>query len=140
MTTLSLQPWMTAPESRRVMTALGEARFIGGCVRDALLGLPVADLDIATPHPPEETTRRLTAAGVRVVPTGIKHGTVTAVTGGQHFEITTLRRDLACDGRHAEVVFTDDWQADAARRDFTINALSCTVCRTVAGRGLHPRR
>ena len=127
MTRLPLQPWMTAPESRRVMAALGEARFIGGCVRDALLGLPVSDIDIATPLPPEETTRRLEAAGIRVVPTGIRHGTVTAVTGGRHFEITTLRRDLVCDGRHAEVAFTDDWRTDAARRDFTVNALSCTV-------------
>lgn len=125
--TLSPQPWMTAPESRRVMAALGEARFIGGCVRDAVLGLPAGDIDIATPHPPDEVTRRLAAAGVRVVPTGIRHGTVTAVTGGKHFEITTLRRDIACDGRHAEVAFTDDWLADAARRDFTINALSCTA-------------
>jgi len=127
MTTLSPQPWMSAPESRRVMAALGEARFVGGCVRDAVLGLPAGDIDIATPHPPDEATRRLAAAGVRVIPTGVKHGTVTAATGGRHFEITTLRRDLACDGRHAEVAFTDDWLADASRRDFTINALSCTV-------------
>ncbi|MEI6558046.1 MAG: CCA tRNA nucleotidyltransferase [Rhodospirillaceae bacterium] len=127
MPVLPLQPWMIRPESRRVMTALGEARFIGGCVRDALLGLPVSDLDIATPHPPDEVTRRLAAAGVRVIPTGIAHGTVTALSGGRPFEITTLRRDLVCDGRHAEVAFTDDWQADASRRDFTINALSCTL-------------
>ncbi len=121
------QPWMTAPESRLVMTALGAARFVGGCVRDALLGLPVSDIDIASPHPPDEVTRRLEAVRVRVIPTGIKHGTVTAVTAGRHFEITTLRRDLACDGRHAEIAFTDDWREDAARRDFTINALSCTL-------------
>ena len=118
---------MTAPESRRVMAALGEARFIGGCVRDGWLGQPGADIDIATPLPPDEATRLLEAAGIKVVPTGIKHGTVTAVTGGKAFEITTLRRDLVCDGRHAEVAFTDDWQADAARRDFTMNALSCSV-------------
>ena len=109
------------------MAALGEARFIGGCVRDALLGLTVSDIDIATPHPPGEVTRRLESVGVRVVPTGIRHGTVTALVGTARFEITTLRCDLACDGRHAEVAFTDDWQADAARRDFTINALSCTI-------------
>ena len=109
------------------MAALGEARFIGGCVRDALLGLPVSDIDIATPHPPDEVTRRLEGAGIRVIPSGIRHGTVTALVGPARFEVTTLRRDLACDGRHAEVAFTDDWQADAARRDFTVNALSCTV-------------
>ncbi len=125
-TRLALQPWMAAPETGRVMAALRDARFIGGCVRDALLSLPVTDIDIATPQPPDEVTRLLTRAGVRVVPTGIIHGTVTAIVGLAHFEITSLRRDVACDGRHAEIAFTDDWQADAARRDLTINALSCT--------------
>jgi poly(A) polymerase len=107
------------------MTALGDARFVGGCVRDALLGLAAADIDIATPLPPDAVTKRLAAIGVRVIPTGIDHGTVTALTeDGDRFEITTLRRDVACFGRHAAVAFTDDWLADAARRDFTFNALS----------------
>jgi poly(A) polymerase len=119
---------MTSPASRRVLAALGgAARFVGGCVRDALLGLTPTDIDIATPLPPETVMRQLRAARIRVVPTGLDHGTVTALVGGSSFEITTLRRDVACDGRHAEVAFTDDWLADAARRDFTFNALSCTA-------------
>jgi len=122
MTQLPRQPWMSSP----VIAALGEARFIGGCVRDTVLGLPVSDIDIATPLEPAEVMKRLEAAGIRAIPTGIAHGTVTALAGVARFEITTLRRDVACFGRHAEVAFTDDWQADAARRDFTINALSCT--------------
>ncbi|CAK0746993.1 putative tRNA nucleotidyltransferase/poly(A) polymerase [uncultured Gammaproteobacteria bacterium] len=127
---LAVQRWMTGTEVARVFAALAgtdgaEARFIGGCVRDALAGIRITDIDIATPLPPNEVTRRLKAARIKVVPTGIAHGTVTAVAGRSTFEITTLRRDLACDGRHAVVEFTDDWQADAARRDLTINALSC---------------
>jgi poly(A) polymerase len=123
------QPWMTAPETLAVIEALtkegGEARFVGGCVRDALLGRGVKDVDIATPLVPEEATRLLEAAGIKVVPTGIQHGTITAVSAHRPHEITTLRRDVETDGRHAKVAFTDDWQADAARRDFTMNALSC---------------
>jgi len=99
-------------------------RLIGGAVRDGLLGLPVSDIDMATRLLPEETISRLGAAGIKAVPTGIAHGTITAVTVGGTVEITTLRRDIETDGRHATVAFTDDWQADAARRDFTINALS----------------
>jgi len=126
---LDPQPWMTAPESAAVMAALaaagGEARFVGGCVRDALLGRPVSDIDIATHEPPERVMNLLARAGIKAIPTGIKHGTVTAVAGPKHFEITTLRRDVETYGRHAKVEFTDDWQADAARRDFTMNALFC---------------
>jgi poly(A) polymerase len=125
------QAWMTAPATRRVMDALGaagiDARFVGGCVRDALLGRKVVDIDIASPAPPERAIEILEAAGLVVHPTGIKHGTVTAVAGRQPFEITTLRRDVENFGRHARVEFTDDWQADAARRDFTMNAIFCDV-------------
>ena len=123
------QDWMTAPATRRVMTAFAEAgieaRFVGGCVRDALLGRPVTDIDIATPAPPDRATQILEAAGIAVHPTGVKHGTVTAVADHRPFEITTLRRDVENFGRHARVEFTDNWQADAARRDFTMNAISC---------------
>ncbi len=126
---LAPQPWMTAPETKKVVAALSAegaaARFVGGCVRDAVLGRAVTDVDIATPEPPETVTRLLEAAGIKAVPTGIKHGTVTAVVGGEHYEVTTLRRDIETDGRHATVAFIDDWAADAARRDFTINALFC---------------
>ncbi|TPG18568.1 CCA tRNA nucleotidyltransferase [Sphingomonas koreensis] len=101
----------------------GQARFVGGAVRDTLLGLPVADVDIATALEPAEVMARLKAGGVRVVPTGIAHGTVTAVLPDGPIEVTTLRHDLETDGRHAVVAFTADWQADAARRDFTMNAL-----------------
>ncbi|MDE1149667.1 MAG: CCA tRNA nucleotidyltransferase [Azospirillaceae bacterium] len=117
--------------ARRVLQALmrtgQEARFVGGCVRDAVLEVPAADIDIATPLPPEEVMRRLKADDIRVIPTGLKHGTVTAVIEGETFEITTLRQDVETFGRSARVAFTDDWLADAARRDFTFNALSLTV-------------
>ena len=120
---------MTAPETRAVVAALtaggSPVRFVGGCVRDAVHGRPVGDVDIATPDDPGTVTRLLEDAGLRAVPTGITHGTVTAVVDGAHFEITTLRRDVETYGRHARVEFTDDWEADAARRDLTINALSC---------------
>lgn len=126
--TLPPQPWMTAPATRAVMAALapgGPPRFVGGCVRDALCGLArIGDIDIATPAPPEQVMDLLAAAAIRAIPTGIAHGTVTAVVGPAHFEITTLRRDVRTYGRHADVAFTDDWREDAARRDFTINAMS----------------
>src|SRR5882724_1431196 len=107
------QPWMTEPASRKVMTALsrdgGVARFVGGAVRDALLGRAVSDVDLATDLKPEAVTARLVAAGVTVVPTGLAHGTVTAVTGKRHFEITTLRHDVETFGRRATVAFGADW-------------------------------
>jgi poly(A) polymerase len=115
--------WMTAPETVAVMSALGEGRFVGGAVRNALLGAAVLDVDIAVPMPPAEALARLTAKNIKVVETGLDHGTVTAIAGHHAFEITSLRRDVETDGRHAKVVFTDDWAEDAARRDFTINAL-----------------
>ena len=118
--------YLTEPELAAVMSALPEARVVGGAVRDALAGRPVADIDLATPRTPEQVTKALQDAGIRVVPTGIDHGTVTAVLGARSFEITTLRRDVKTDGRHAVVAFTDDWRTDAARRDFTINAMSMT--------------
>ena len=123
------QPWLTAPATRAVMAALEAAggpdcaRFVGGCVRNALIGAPVADIDIATTLKPEETDRAIRAAGLKAVPTGMAHGTVTAVSAHQPFEITTLRRDVTTDGRNATVAFTDDWAEDAARRDFRLNAL-----------------
>jgi poly(A) polymerase len=101
----------------------GEARFVGGAVRDALLGLPVADIDVATRHAPDEVVRRLRRSGIKAVPTGIAHGTITAVIDSGPIEVTTLRRDVDTDGRHATVAFTGDWREDAARRDFTMNAL-----------------
>jgi len=116
--------WMRAEELRAVMAALdGQARIVGGAVRNGLLGLDVSDVDLATPFLPDVVTRRLETAGIKAVPTGIEHGTITAVASGKTYEITTLRRDVASDGRHAVVAFTTDWAKDAQRRDFTINAL-----------------
>jgi poly(A) polymerase len=116
-------PWMNAPETRAVFTALGDARFVGGAVRNALMDEEVADIDIATPLVPLEVEKRLKAAGLGAVHTGIDHGTITAISSGKPFEVTTLRRDVSTDGRRATVAFTDDWKEDAARRDFTMNAL-----------------
>lgn len=119
--------WRHHPGIARVAAALGadkgRARYVGGAVRDTLLGIDVADVDLATIDSPGEVVRRLEAAGIKAVPTGIAHGTVTAVADGQPVEVTTLRRDVATDGRHAVVAYTDDWREDAMRRDFTINAL-----------------
>ncbi|MTJ80988.1 MAG: CCA tRNA nucleotidyltransferase [Telmatospirillum sp.] len=132
---LSPQDWMEAPATRAVIAALtadgSEARFVGGCVRDAILGRPIRDIDIATHSPPDRVMELLAAAGIRAIPTGIAHGTVTAVIGRAHFEITTLRCDVETFGRHARVEFTDDWTADAARRDFTINAMFCRPDRMI---------
>ena len=125
---LEPQDWIRWPETRAVIDALTaegrEVRFVGGCVRDALAGRRVSDIDIATPDPPETVIRLLEAAGVKAVATGVAHGTVTAVSNHRGFEVTTLREDVETYGRHAKVAFTDDWQADAARRDFTFNAMS----------------
>jgi poly(A) polymerase len=108
----------------RIWDALPDARLVGGAVRDALANRPVADIDLATPSEPEAVIGALMDAGVKVVATGLTHGTVTAVVNGRGFEVTTLRRDVVTDGRHAVVAFTADWQQDASRRDFTINAMS----------------
>ncbi len=117
--------WLDLPETQKIIAALGanKIRFVGGAVRDSLLDLPVQDIDIATTLHPAEVTVLAQNAGLKVVPTGIDHGTVTVVAQHRPFEVTTLRRDVSTDGRRATVAFTDDWQADAARRDFTINAL-----------------
>ena len=120
-------PWNRWPGMDRLLAALGadagDTRVVGGAVRDTLLGLPVADVDLATRLPPDAVMARVRAAGLKAVPTGLQHGTVTAVVGGRPVEVTTLRRDVETDGRHAVVAFTDDWRDDAGRRDFTINAL-----------------
>jgi poly(A) polymerase/tRNA nucleotidyltransferase (CCA-adding enzyme) len=107
-----------------VLAALPGARAVGGCVRDALAGREVHDVDVAAPFPPEGIAARLRAAGLKVFETGLQHGTVTAVRDHQPVEVTALRRDVATDGRHAEVAWTTDWREDAARRDFTMNAMS----------------
>jgi poly(A) polymerase len=123
------QPWLEASATRAVMTALeaaggaGCARFVGGCVRNSLLGQPVDDIDIATLLTPDRTMAALKAAGLKAVPTGVEHGTVTGVSERRPYEITTLRRDVETDGRRAVVAFTQDWAEDAARRDFRLNAL-----------------
>lgn len=119
--------WFNAEGLRSVINALSDAdggpRIVGGAVRDSLLSLSVSDVDLATKLVPAEVIRRLEWAGIKSVPTGIEHGTVTAVSDGKNYEITTLRKDVATDGRRAIVAFSTDWKEDAARRDFTINAL-----------------
>lgn len=116
---------LITPALRRVVALLGvdQVRLVGGAVRNALLGAVVDDMDLATTLRPEDVSARLVRAGIKVVPTGLAHGTVTAVVGGESYEITTLRVDRRTDGRHAEVEFSTDWLADANRRDFTMNAL-----------------
>ncbi len=125
--------WTADPALQAVLHALPGARLVGGCVRDALAGRAVADVDLATPLPPDQVSYALQAAGLRVVPTGLQHGTVTAVSGGRGFEVTTLRRDESTDGRHAVVAWTGDWREDAARRDFTINSMSMQAGSMHAG-------
>lgn len=126
--TLRIAPpdFLAAPGLRSVLAALPRARLVGGCVRDALAHRPVADIDLATPDEPDAIVAALEHAGLRAIPTGFAHGTITALAGDHPYEITTLRRDIRTDGRHATVAFTDDWRQDAARRDFTINAMSMT--------------
>jgi poly(A) polymerase len=131
---LAPQPWMIA--ARRVMDALdaarpGSARFVGGCVRNALLGEPVADIDIATQLTPDQVEAAARAAGIGVHPTGIEHGTLTLVADHKPYEVTTLRRDVETDGRRATVAFTEDWTEDAERRDFRMNALYADSAGTV---------
>lgn len=123
--TLKPQDWIRDPKTRKVMDALGEgqALFVGGCVRNAILEEAVEDIDIATKHVPDEVVKRLEAAGIKAIPTGIEHGTVTAVVEGKPFEVTTLRKDVETDGRRAVVAFAQDWAEDARRRDFTMNTL-----------------
>ncbi len=120
-------PWRKLPGLRLIVNALdgvsGATRLVGGCVRDVLAGMTVKDIDLATLLSPQDVIQRLEAAGIKAVPTGIAHGTVTAVSADCHVEITTLRRDVSTDGRRATISHTDDWQEDAARRDFTVNAL-----------------
>ncbi|HEX7777363.1 MAG TPA: CCA tRNA nucleotidyltransferase, partial [Parvibaculum sp.] len=129
---LARAAWLNEPDTRIVMETLGAgARFVGGAVRNELLGAPVIDVDIATSETPARVTELLTARGIKVVPTGIDHGTVTAVTPTRHFEITTLRVDVKTDGRRADVAFTGDWLEDARRRDFTVNALYADADGTV---------
>lgn len=119
--------WLSDPASLSVLSALGEGvtRYVGGCVRNAILGEPVADIDMATQLEPEAVIAALKAAKIRHVPTGLAHGTITAVIDGAPIEITTLRRDVSTDGRRATVAYTKDWAQDAQRRDLTINALYC---------------
>lgn len=121
--------WMTDYRSVKLMRVLGayetvpQALYVGGCVRNILLGKPVTDIDIATIHQPLKVIERLKAAGIRYAPTGLDHGTVTAIVDDATFEVTTLRRDIDTDGRYAVIAFTKKWEEDAERRDFTINTL-----------------
>lgn len=124
-TTLPPAGWTRRDDLAALVTALGkgQARYVGGAVRDTLLGIEVKDIDIATPLEPQDVIARLKSAHIRSVPTGIDHGTITALLDGGPVEITTLRHDVSTDGRRATVAFASDWRDDAARRDFTINAL-----------------
>ena len=121
------KPWMkpAAPVMEALEAAGGPgcARFVGGAVRNTLLGAPVGDVDIAGTLTPDQATKALESAGIKVAPTGVDHGTVTAIVSGEPFEVTTLRRDVETDGRRAVVAFTQDWAEDAQRRDFTMNAV-----------------
>jgi poly(A) polymerase len=125
---LDAAKWRRRRGMRRLLDALGAdeglTRYVGGAVRDDLLHLPISDVDLATRLQPREVVERLETAKIKAVPTGIDHGTITAVSDGHPYEVTTLRQDVTTDGRRATVAFTDDWKADAARRDFTVNALS----------------
>ena len=119
-------PWRARPGMAQLLAALGtsdgETRIVGGAIRDTLLGIEVNDVDLATRLAPDAVIGRLKSAHIKSVPTGLAHGTVTAIVGGAPVEVTTLRRDVSTDGRRATIAYTDDWREDAARRDFTINA------------------
>lgn len=133
---MKLMPeWLSSPEIKRLGAAFAaagfELRFVGGCVRDTILKRPVGELDAATSAAPEQTTKLLEAAGIRAIPTGIEHGTVTALVDGKTYEITSLRKDVATDGRHAKVAFGTSWEEDAKRRDFTMNALYLSLDGTL---------
>ena len=125
--------WLAQPQVQKIYTVLNgntddpHALFVGGCVRNAVLGAPMSDVDLCTKYTPDVATDMLESADIKVIPTGIEHGTVTAVVDGRPFEITTLRKDIETDGRHAQVVFSDKWEEDAARRDFTMNTLLCDI-------------
>lgn len=125
----SLPPELTDPNTHRIMNLLGgnrpepETMFVGGVVRNMILGIPIGDVDMATRLTPDDVMSRLTQDNITVIPTGLDHGTVTAVINKRPYEITTLRRDVATDGRRADVAFTESWDQDSARRDFTMNAL-----------------
>jgi poly(A) polymerase len=127
---LAHAPWLAGGALPRLLDVLDrdgeEARVVGGAVRNALIDMPIKEIDVATTAVPEEVVRRVTAAGFKPVPTGIEHGTVTVVIDKHPFEVTTLRKDVETDGRHAKVAFGRNWKTDAERRDFTINALSVT--------------
>ncbi len=128
---LSGASWLESSETQAVFAALAArgfaARVVGGAVRNALVGKAVSEVDIATTAKPEEAIGAAEAAGLKAVPTGIAHGTITVISGGRPYEVTTLRKDVETFGRHATVAFTDDWEADARRRDFTINAFYCSA-------------
>lgn len=128
---LSAESWLKRPETQAVFSALKtaghEARAVGGAVRNALMGQPVGEVDMATPARPDAVMHAVQAAGLKCVPTGLEHGTVTVVSGDVAYEVTTLREDVETFGRHARIAFSMDWAADAARRDFTMNALYCTA-------------
>lgn len=123
-----LPKWVAIEECRKIFAIIeeagGDSRLVGGCVRDIILGKTHSDIDIATSLLPEMVMRALSKNDIKVIPTGLKHGTITAIINEKQFEITTLRKDVSTDGRHAIVEFTDSWKEDAARRDFTMNAIS----------------
>ena len=132
---LADRDWLSAAATQKVLAALAaaghEGRVVGGAVRNALLGVPVVDVDIATAAAPERVIAVMREAGLAAIPTGIEHGTITVVCDGRPFEVTTLRRDVETDGRRAVVAYTDDWAEDARRRDFTLNALYCDAAGRV---------
>lgn len=127
--------WLAQPEIQKIETVFARAgfalRFVGGCVRDTLLGRDFSEIDAATNATPEQMIALCESAGIRVIPTGLPHGTITALVGDKSFEITTLRNDVATDGRHAQVMFTASWEEDAKRRDFTMNALYLDIQGTL---------